>query len=296
MALIFYSIFYFFFFIAYLRSDKKYKGKILSVNKIYAPKNILDWKFILIIFIIMALFIFYPYFVMNVFIEQTNEIQNQPTFEIAPFTVVVKHLVSTPGVWLLLLIFIAVLVIGSIYFLKSKIKNEFIMILFILFMTFSIKYITVLGMVNNEGYKWISNMINNKCVTDYYVYTKDVKNINDLINFISNYTRYQSQEMGVALRMRTHPPLIAVIYWFLCRITDCSPVSLGFAIMFFTSFISILIYYIAKILTDNKGAGFASSILYIVSSSNVIQSKIFTDALITLVFGFVILFLILGNK
>gem|GEM_PF-4995735 len=64
---------------------------------------------------------------MNVFIEQTNEIQNQPTFEIAPFTVVVKHLVSTPGVWLLLLIFIAVLVIGSIYFLKSKIKNEFIM-------------------------------------------------------------------------------------------------------------------------------------------------------------------------
>ncbi len=279
------------FLLSFLAAGKKSERDMLSVEGVYDNEYRVRWYLLLIMVFVAVVAALRVPLMLEVFIEQTAAAKNLYTVYVSGGPAVFNYISSNPKVVFLVVSYILFFVLGSEFFIDRKIGNEVAALVFLLAATFLAKLITIL--VINDGFKWISDVITNKCITDYYFYTKDIENIR---GFVGDYILYQTQQMGVAMHMRTHPPLVAVMFWFFCKITGCTPVAVGMCIMALTSFISLIIYYIIKLISGEKVMAFAGAMLYIVSGNSIIQSRIITDAVIALVFGIVILLIVISNK
>jgi len=284
LPFIFYSLFSLFFFLGYIAGKKNDTGAIY----------VSDFKKECTVYCLAGLFaviaaLYHP-IISDFFLEQTHATTNINYLHYIKPDTVVKFFSSNSRVFYLHFFYIIIILAYIKIYSLLKRKNEFLIIATIFLAAVAGK---IIALYVYDGFKIIVTLMNNPNVMDYYVYTHKLPGFMD---FLADYKTYQTGGHGVAIHLRSHPPLMAFLYWALCRVSDCAPLSVAMLVMILTAVSSVLIYFLIREYFGNKDIAFTGGILYAVSANNILQSRAYSDSIQVPFFILVLLVLLIASR
>lgn len=281
---IFYSLFSLFFFMGYTYS-KRNSGEE-RLNETPHGEIIVYW---LAVILAVVAAVFHPV-ISDFFLEQTHVTSNIHFLHYLKQDSIRKFFSVNQRILMLQVLFIVVVLIYIKMYSVFKRKNEFLVVITIFLTAFTAK---ILAIYVYDWFKTLEVLMNNPNVMDYYVYTHGLTNFMD---FLKDYKLYQTGEFGVAIHLRSHPPLMAFLYWIMCRASDCAPLSVAMLVILLTTVSAPLIYYLIREYTGNKDMAFAGGMLYAVSANNILQSRGYSDSVQVLAFALLVLLLLIASR
>jgi len=291
MAFFLYGLFFIFLITGQIYNIKKY-NKQFNYSGLYSKQYAFS-PIIYVFFVIAAIiFLLFPFIMREFFWIVYNSASELRWF------IPLRHLGiggnDVPGApfndykdIIFSVIFFILIIIFNYFVFKNKIKNELIILIFLIIFAF-IGKIVILKLATSDLIT-LELKISSAWDNAYHFYAKKINNIYEFIaNYINDYQKSNTSHL------KGHPVLATVFYWLICKFITCVPIKVGYIIALFTSLNVIPIYYITKSMLNNRPAAYTAALFYLLTPNSLILSCAGIDSVVLLFFSYSIMFFIMG--